>query len=552
MPPEAGVEGLDTEEEANDKYIADEDPASEESAAVEPSTPFVDKTVAASVPPTPGTVVTPPVGAPATPQAAAAGSFGALQEGVAAATDKANAIQEESGVEADRLAAQKQDEDDIRVQRELEAQAQKDSRDEYLAKKDAADEKVRDFKFHDYYDDPKHQSAVLDKFSVFLGGLGNLGGQAPGAPNRALDTVEGKIRADHDEQLSYLNSAKYFADKQAEGVTDLLKQQASDRQQAELEYANKKLATADKFAELAQTARGKQNYDAAMIEVAKLKKSAYDDQQKVFSEIAQQKLEDAKAQHQLRLANRGRGTGGGGGSSLDAAQAKTAAEIEALKQTKPEGAGVSYAEMSAIALKNKLPLQAKAGRPSLAGIIAGEAKGASVTSAETRTAERLNQLKLTGPNGEDLGTAHNLNDAKAAAKSNSSFQQISERMKALIDDVEKNGDRVLTPDDVQRRNSLGAKVLAAARVYNGLGATDASQHLESLINGALGTPGQGFFIGANLGVLKDNLREAEESNKARLSIYTRQGFPKTEAGQPTAAQIAGIARLRAIGAVVNP
>ena len=106
------------------------------------------------------------------------------------------------------------------------------------------------------------------RFAVFLGGLGNLGGQAPGSPNRALDGLEENIRADHDQQLAYLNSAKYFADKQAEGVTDLFKQQQSDRHEAELDYANKKLATADKFTELAQTARGKQNYDAAMIEVA--------------------------------------------------------------------------------------------------------------------------------------------------------------------------------------------------------------------------------------------------------------------------------------------
>jgi hypothetical protein len=271
-----------------------------------------------------------------------------------------------------------------------------------------------------------------------------------------------------------------------------------------------------------------------MIEVAKLKKGAYDDQQKVFSDIAQQKLEDAKAQHQLRLANRGRGgTGVGGGSTLDAAQAKTAAEIEALKLTKPEGTGVSYAEMSAIALKNKLPLQAKAGRPSLAGIISGEAKGASVTSAETRTAERLNQLVFTDAAGNQH-TAHNLNDAKAADKSTVAFQQIKSRMQALIDDVEKNGNREITPDDVQRRNSLGAKVLAAARVYNGLGATDASQHLESLINGALGTPGNGFFIGANLGVLKDNLKEAEDTNDARIKTYERQGFPKSADAAPKA------------------
>ena len=341
---------------ADPVYEGPEDPVEgEEGEVLDPSTPFIDKTAAgpqiaapggtapeladadetlagapnaptpAAPSATPGTVVNPP----ATPADAGQGSFQASQEEIGALRDKAAAGQELDENERQRLAQSKQDDDDIRVQRLLEAQSQKDARDDYISKKNAADEKVRDFKFHDYFDDPKHGSKALARFAVFLGGLGNLGGQAPGAPNRALDGLEENIRADHDQQLAYLNSAKYFADKQGEGVTDLLKQQASDRQQAELDYSNKKLATADKFAELAQTARGKQNYDAAMIEVAKLKKSAYDGQQKVFGDIAQQKLEDAKAAHQLRLANRGRGTGGGGGGGSAGSAAALATELQA-------------------------------------------------------------------------------------------------------------------------------------------------------------------------------------------------------------------------------
>jgi hypothetical protein len=490
----------------------------------------------ATVPAAPvGSAVTPPPGAPANPEEARQQAFSAAGEGIAAATDKAGQVQAESDVDQDRLAAQKQDLDDENVRRQMDDLAQSDARAEYLAKKQAADEKVRDFKFHDYYDDPKHGSRVIGGFAAFLGGLGNLGGQNPGAQNQVLESIEHNMSRDHENQVAYLNSAKYFADKQGEGVQDLLKQQQSDRHEAELNFANKKLATADKFAELAQTARGKQNYDAAMIEVAKLKKSAYDDQQKVFGEIAAQKLEDAKAQHQLALANRHKSVGGaGGGGSGNAAMTAVAKEIEALQATLPEGQTVSEGQMGEIADKHHLPHTAKAGRPSLAALQVGLQKNASIGSSTVRTQERLNQLKLTGPNGEDLGMAHNLNDAKAASKSQAGFQQLQQRMKELIGDVETNGNRVLTPDDVQRRNSLGAKVLAAARVYNGLGATDASQHLESLINGALGTPGQGFFIGANLGVLKDNLAEADASNKARMAIYVRGGFPNKVEGKPDA------------------
>ncbi len=346
------------------------DAAGGEEALLDPSAPIIDRTIAgpqiaapgtpeladaeetlAGAPnaPIPGTVVTPPptaapVAVPQTPQAAGAGAFNASQEGIQAATDRAQQGQAIDEVERQRLAQAQQDEDDIRVQRQLEAQSQLDARDDFAAKKTAADEKVRDFKFHDYFEDPKHGSKALARFAVFLGGLGNLGGQAPGSPNRALDGLEQNIKADHEEQLAYLNSAKYFADKQAEGVTDLAKQQASDRSQLELEYANKKLATADKFAELAQTARGKQNYDAAMIEVAKLKKSAYDDQQKVFTDISQQNLRDAQAKAALLRANRHKG-GGGGGGSADALSA-----FEAAAQAIPPGAPVPK-EVYALAYK---------------------------------------------------------------------------------------------------------------------------------------------------------------------------------------------------------
>ena len=241
---------------------------------------------------------------------------------------------------------------------------------------------MRDFKFHDYFDDPKHGSKALARFAVFLGGLGNLGGQAPGSPNRALDGLEENIRADHDQQLAYLNSAKYFADKQGEGVTDLLKQQASDRQQAELDYSNKKLATADKFAELAQTARGKQNYDAAMIEVAKLKKSAYDDQQKVFADISTQSYQDACAKHQLALANRHKGGGGGTGNGA-AFTAFTDAAGE-LKPGDPIPADVIAKALGAGIKRDKIAAQVDAYRNSGTK---SEPKGSSAGGTELKDIE---------------------------------------------------------------------------------------------------------------------------------------------------------------------
>ena len=310
------AEGPPTEEEARDQEIANaETPEQrEEAAALEPSAPVIDQAIAQPAPvvgsATENTAATPQV--PQTPQDAGAGAFNAGMAAANAAEDKGAAATEESDIARQRLEQQRQDAEDERVRRQMDDVAAEDARNEFNGRLTAAQEKVRGFKFHDYFSNPEHQSKALARLSVFLGGLANLGGQAPGAPNRALDHLEDDIRRDHDDQLAYLNSAKYFADKQREGYGDLLKQQAVDRREAALNYANKKIATADQFEALAQSARGKANRDAAIEAANKLRMSAYDDQQKVFAEIHREKMDDARAAYLLSKAHKG-GVGAGAG-----------------------------------------------------------------------------------------------------------------------------------------------------------------------------------------------------------------------------------------------
>src|SRR6185503_16214855 len=236
------AEGPPTEDEARDQEIADaETPEQrEEAAAVEPSAPVIDQTIAQPAPAVDSATESPaaPPAVPTTPQEAGAGAFKAGMAAADAAEDKGQAAIEESDALKAKLEQQRQDAEDERVRRQMDDAAAEDARNEFNGRLTSAQEKVRDFKFHDYFENPAHMSRALARFSVFLGGLGNLGGQAPGAPNRALDHLEDDIRRDHEDQLAYLNSAKYFADKQREGYGDLLKQQAVDRQEAELDYAN--------------------------------------------------------------------------------------------------------------------------------------------------------------------------------------------------------------------------------------------------------------------------------------------------------------------------
>lgn len=141
----------------------------------------------------------------------------------------------------------------------------------------------------------------------------------------------------------------------------------------------------------------------------------------------------------------------------------------------------------------------------------------------TRTTERRAAMEVTDVNGKVLGTAHSPQTAALLTKQEQAFGQMKQRLTDLIADVREKGSRTLSPDEIQRRNSLFSLYTAAARQYNGLGATDASQRLEAETAGARGTPGHGILFGANLGVLEHLLQEAEASHKERLNVGLRSG-----------------------------
>lgn len=388
---------------------ADDDPEEVQSA---PSTPVNDEdtidAVPTGTPPTPGeqfvnrTIAAPAIGtasqapaaqAPANAEEARTAGFAAGQEGVQAAQERANAIQEEGGVSARAADEQAELARQHAVDFQADELARKEAKDEYNKRAVDAAEKVKNFQLHDYFDNPAHISKARASIAVFLGGLGNLGGQNPGAQNQALEALHFNIKQDHEDQLAYLNSAKYFADKQREGVEDLAGQQKQDRQDAELDFANKKLAIADRFASEASSARNKQAYDAAMIEVAKLKKSAFDDQQKVFKEIEDEKLTKAREALALAKAQKAGRHGTGVGASNDDKYAQLTHAI-AEGKTGPDGTNVplTHDEVIAKARALRLPLvgkpsQATADKAEREAIFTG--KAAAQASAATAKAAEL-------------------------------------------------------------------------------------------------------------------------------------------------------------------
>lgn len=137
------------------------------------------------------------------------------------------------------------------------------------------------------------------------------------------------------------------------------------------------------------------------------------------------------------------------------------------------------------------------------------------------SAERVNEKRtgreINDASGKFLGYAHSTTQATQLKKQTDQFAQAKVRLEELIADIERTGSRVLSPKEIQQRLSKAQSVNAAMRVYNGLGATDASQRLEAEITGAIGTPGHGFWMGANKDVIRRILHEAELQHQTRLN-----------------------------------
>lgn len=151
-----------------------------------------------------------------------------------------------------------------------------------------------------------------------------------------------------------------------------------------------------------------------------------------------------------------------------------------------------------------------------------------------RAGEKRAALEVTDSKGNVLGTAHNSQQANTLKKQTDQFAQAKVRLEELIADIDAQGSRVLTPEQIQQRLSKAESVNAAMRVYNGLGATDASQQLEARITGAIGTPGHGFLMGANASIIRRILHEAEMQHDSRVKTALRAG-----GGRPLAPALGG-------------
>lgn len=496
------AEDAEAQDDADDALAAAEGPQEAEDAAIDANLAsnaagandldnaqpvnagqrFIDKTISG---PAVGSATEAPAAQPATP---AAGS--ADEEAAKLAEDRAAAIEDEGTAKQQAADRAEQEARDNQIDQLANEQAAKDARENFLAKVNEANDRVKNFKFHDHFNDEGVADRAREAVAVFLGGLSNLGGQNPGAQNAALQSLEHKVAMEHNDQLAYLNSAKYLADKAKEGYTDLLKQQQEDRHAAMLDYANKKDATAAFLEKQASAARNRQAVDTARIEAARYRKSAEDDRLKVQAETAKEAFEDARAKAALAKAAHRKGAGGGAGRG-DAYQ-KFVDAVNAIPEGQPVPSNIGKLGIAA-------GIKPTAVQGEIDKIRASGGKSA-------KAAGFAPELQIIDSNGNPAGYASSSRNVKATQDR---FIQYEDAVKSLEDlKAYVLANPVVGRAPVGDAYNRAVLAIAATTTANPSDAT--TKHEADTIKGALGT------------VSPEAIDKTLEHIKSRQAAFQRQ------------------------------
>lgn len=381
----------------------------------------------------------------------------------------------------------------------------------------AENDKYMKMGLHDYWEGRPVGNKILAGMAMALGAAG--GGSNPG-----MQIINNAIERDFRQQQAGIMKQKENVHLAREQVNDSL-----TLKQSELADNNlKKAAAYDAVA--AQAVALKMKQGATLEEattdknVIALRTKANQTRNETLKVIHSQNLADSRLgieREHLKIqqqdantrrmmaearAKKLKGGGGGGGGAANAGMAE-------LIKMKEDGRPMSEIAIKAHGLR--IPAGGKGGYLQMLKETRQSEK------SDFAISERMAGLEATDEKGNVLGVWKNPQEARKGNEQNRAFEQAASRLKFLIDDIQKTGTRVLSAQDMQDRLSKGQAVAAAMRVYNGLGATDASQKLEADILGALGAPGHGWLMGANIKGIKHILHEAEQTHDARLKIGLR-------------------------------
>jgi hypothetical protein len=461
---------------------------------------------------------------------------------------------------------------DQHVKAAAEIQARYDKADAAAAAQLAQTQQaLKGFQFRDYWANKSSAQKVLSALGVALGGFG---AGLTHTANYALQILDKDMDDDHAQQVANLKLLSDDVLRARTGIDDA--RTARARATADLTAAD---AQKDRLisAQLTEAAARSDDANYKNIvagHVAKLNEEAAAKDREAHKILRGMNLEDQekqarideiKARAEMERAHasgtggfvpkhgRGSGHGGGGAGRGGAYDAFRTAVLGAKDPNNIPDLGklATAAGLKPNQIQGEVTKIRTEGSREDYLTKRNDAADARKKLVDERMANLQGSLDVVDADGRALGKAYDAADAHKLRTQIGAYDQFKTRMTALRDYIVQHGDRAWSVDDMQKRDSLGSAAAAAGRVYNGLGGTDASQRLEAAINGSIGTPGHGWWTGANVDVLNHNLEEAERQNQTRINTRLRPGGAGTSTGKKEAESKeprddAKIARARAV------
>jgi hypothetical protein len=392
----------------------------------------------------------------------------------------------------------------------------------WITKAQTDAQKYQGMGLHDYWSDKKTGDKVLAGLSMMFGAAGKTQGGPANNPGMAM--IDNAINRDFDTQQANIAKAK----SNVETDNQMVAMGLTAKQQALADNNLKKAGALDATAAQLQSYLMKQGVPLAQAQtdqnVATLRAKANATRMETLGKVHEQNVADAKTAIEQQNADslrlraekyktRGGKGGAGGGSSTDVAAQKFTAWLE-----KNPDASESEKQSQAIGLGLK---------------ISGKPSQTTMKTVEDRVAANAKGGKssVTLDDGSEL----QLPSAKAVpqfVKGYNSRTQAKEKLAALLQDVQENGN-VYGTDANERRKALIHDANIAVAQISSMGPSDHSSHMEL---GSLG-PVEGrrvplFGASNDVGIklIQDKIKQVEEGTQREIHSYRNQGTPLAAGG----------------------
>lgn len=381
---------------------------------------------------------------------------------------------------------------------------------EAQARNDEAFANWKGAKFHDYWSDKTTGDRIVAALAVFLGGLGT----AFGGENSAMKNLQSLIQRDYEKQKAEIDQKASLYEATSKNVERAGQMRAQAINDLNLKFG---AATEAAAAQLAQM-KLKQAIPAEQVQRDKNILAIYEDANK----FKQQSAKDTNAMVTSDTYNKAK-TGAGGPTGT------TAAETKYLEMFQ---AGASGAELNAFAQANKIDNKRQD------QLIQRGEKLAAGNRADAKLAGTGGSGQLIvvrDDQGNPIGKAPSSRNVHQITTRDADYARSADQLQRLLDDIEKNGNRVFTPEAIKRRNTLFENAKIAVATVSPLGKTDEAMKTESASLGSSGAPSVHDKLGILAGANPDAIRQKIEELKVQRQRYRHEELTPLTPEEVTAA-----------------